>query len=445
MRKFAGVKLFLTFIVVAIVLVGCTPNTGNNNNNNNNNTPITLQWWGVFWDKDVVDSLLADYKQVAPNVTIEYVNKWPGGARESAAKLYQDELNRVLGSGNAATMPDIFMVENTWVGEYSSHAAPASASVIDVNTLRSSYYPAVAVDFSDGQQVYGLPLWIDVLAILYNRDLLTQASTTTPPANWIDFRDLAQRLTKRSGATITQSGFAAGTADNVSFSSELLQILLLQNGVRLADDAGNPVFASSSNAEGAVSFYKQFAAGTSTWNSSLDQDAVMFLEGDLAMMAAPSWRLHDILHFNDLYDLKLNIGVSAMPQLPGQASNINWATYWGAMVSKNRPNSIASWQFLNWINQPAQLEKLRANESLKREFFGFLYPRSDMQSKLVGDTYLRVFNDALPTARTWYMTNGLEVRPAWKELIISSGTVNNLTAAQSRIQKIVDERGILPK
>src|SRR5690606_23363349 len=103
-------------------------------------------------------------------------------------------------------------------------------------------------------------------------------------------------------------------------------------------------------------------------------DSASFLEQKVAMIASTSWRLREILRFNETLDLGLDIGISQVPQITTDAGNLNWATYWGNIVTLNRPNSVASWNFLTWLTEPAQLEKLYTQVEEQSGYFGILYP-----------------------------------------------------------------------
>lgn len=432
-------RLLTIFIVVASVFIitGCTQN-----NNQQQPQDVTLQWWGVFLDENVVSSLIKEYEDQNPGVKIDYANRWPGGKSELAASLYKDELNRVLRENNSVSIPDIFMIENTWVGDYENHVATAPSDIIDANTVKTAYYSFVAKDFANGDQVRGLPMWADTLAILYNKNILASGSVSTPPTDWVNFKQLAINLTQKSGSSISRAGFAAGRANNVSFAAEIFNLLLLQNGVSIVNSSGEANFSTDSDSQTALSFYKSFEGGAGSWDSSFENDALAFLQGKLAMIVAPSWRYNDILTFNDKYNLGLNIGVAPMPQLQGQSIPvINWATYWGNVVAKNRPSSGAAWKFLNWLSQPDQMRKLNSNLKLNRKFFGILYPRVDMQQELQTDQYLRVYNAALATAQTWYMIKGQEVQAAFNTMLDKSGSQSSISEVENEIQRLMLNKG----
>ena len=421
---------FLIFIAAAFILLmiigflvltsGDNPNTNNNNNTTSgNNQEIVLQWWGVFLDKETVQPLIEEYENDNPNVTIEYANKWPTDNYEEAATGYQTELNRVIESQNVVELPDIFMVQNTWAGDYEAYSQPASG-VIDIATIQNNFYPAVAKDFAnDGLNVYGVPLWMDTFAIVYNKDLLNSINIEEPPENWDRFTNVADALTVFNGNTLQQAGFAAGSVNNTSFFFELSNILLSQNGVVITDDDNSPIFSSDPDSVDALNFLRSFAAGNNaTWSADFKNDSSEFLEQDVAMIVAPSWRLREILNLNKQFELGIDIGIAPLPQIEGQSKEfVNWADYWGNMVTLNRPNSSEAWRFLEWMSRPEQLKKLNANVERDQGFFGSLYPRSDMKSELAENTYLSVYNSALPYAETWYMVKGFEIRMLFKEVL----------------------------
>ncbi len=452
-----GLVILGIIILLFFLLSGGKSNTNQNNNNNtgntNNNTPITLEWWGVFMDPEVIQPLIEEYQDENPNVTIKYEDKWFYDKDfKTASEDYLAELNRVILSGvqngDIVEIPDIFMIENTWALDYEKYTAPAPTALISAESLRSSYYPAVANDFIGTSGVHGLPLWIDTLAIIYNKDLIAQNNNNilTPPENWIEFRNFAESLTKREGRNLLQAGFAAGAPGNTSFTFELLNLLFVQNGVSLYNPTtGQPEFATNTQAQGAVNFYKSFVSSNQTWSSGFKNDAAAFLEKDVAMIVGTSWRLRDLLNYNESYNLGINIGVSPMPQIQGQSQPfLNWATYWGNMVSNQRPNSQAAWQFLNWLSQPEQLRKLHENIKTQEGHFGTLYPRSDMADDLATDQYLNVYNEGLSTALSLKFIKGLQARKAFEEMAsVESASDTQLRSLETALKGFIEQKGIL--
>jgi multiple sugar transport system substrate-binding protein len=442
---------FLGLMIFGFLLLG----GGNGNNNQNNNTTtgnqntnrnVVLQWWGMFLDKDVVQPLLDKYNAENPNVTIEYANKFSGGDYNTASKNYQEELNRVLKGNDPVQLPDIFMVHNTWAGDYEAYAQESTE--YDLTTFTNTFYPAAVTDFANTGEVFGVPLWMDTLAVIYNKDLLNAVDLAEPPANWSRFKNAAQALTKRTGSTINQAGFAAGTTTNTSFYFEMANLLLAQNGVQIVNAQNQPIFSADPDAVDALEFFKSFTTGTEpTWNETMKNDSAAFLEEKVAMVIAPSWRLREILKYNDQLNLNLDIGIAQIPQVEGQTQEIiNWADYWGSMVALNRPNAVESWRFLEWITQPEQLKEINNNIKQKYGYFGNLYPRKDMQNELQNDDFLKVYNKSLPFAQTWYMVKGIGVKEEFSKLLTSRSRISssNLVETENNIKGLQALKGILP-
>jgi ABC-type glycerol-3-phosphate transport system substrate-binding protein len=428
-------------IVFLVILVASRSNNSNNQTPTTPTGPINLQWWGVFLEPEVIQPLIDEYEADNTNVNIEYANKWPGGSFNEAANIYQSELNRVLRENDQVQIPDIFMVQNTWSGDYEK-VTRASTSY-DYQTFSSTFYDAVVTDFTHDNKVYGVPLWIDTLAVLYNKDMLASIAASSPGTTWTSFKTQAQQLTKRTGNNITQAGLALGYGENVSFAPEVLYILLSQNGVEISDSDGSPIFSTSPETATTMQYYKSFIASTDgTWNDDFANDAAAFLEEKAAMIFATSYRYRDILKFNELYDINIDIGIAPIPQLEGSTLNVNWADYWGNMVALNRPNATAAWQFLRWLTQPEQLRKLHDAEKNRNEYFGTLFPRRDMAAELQTDPTLKVFNDALPNARSWYQVKGLQVEKEINDLLSEgTGTQSQIAATENAIQTLINQKG----
>lgn len=144
-----------------------------------------LQWWGAFWILVKVQPLIDAYKTVRPNVTIEYANKWADIAYTEAEDRYKTELNRVLKLNDSVQLPDMFMVNNHWVGDYEKYISVSTN--ISYTDFQNTYHPAVATDFGANNKVFGLPLWMDTLAVVYNKEMLATEAVSIPPTDWSQF------------------------------------------------------------------------------------------------------------------------------------------------------------------------------------------------------------------------------------------------------------------
>lgn len=340
---------------------------------------VSLTYWGLWESEEVMQPLINAYQQQNPGVSIKYV--------QQNSRQYRQRLQAAIRDGSG---PDIFRYHNTWGPMLQSDLAPAPSSVLTASTVERDFYPVVTSDVVKGSQVLGMPLMYDGLALLYNKNML-EAANALPPTNWQQVRELAVKLTIKSGSRIERGGVALGTADNVDHFSDILAFMMLQNSA----DLTNPI---SSNAQSALEFYTIFSRVDQVWDDTLPPSTQAFASEQVAMIFAPSWRIHEIQKLNP----NINIGVARLPQIDG--TNIAWATYWVEGVSANSKQKEESWKFLNYLGQAEQLRKFHTSASSERTQ-GELYPRVDMASELKTDPLVTPYLDDALIAKSWYLAS----------------------------------------
>jgi ABC-type glycerol-3-phosphate transport system substrate-binding protein len=296
---------------------------------------INLEIWGFDDTSDTFNEIIGTYKKINPNITnIEY--------KKLAADSYRKELIDAMAAGQG---PDIFVIHNTWLTGFSDKIATAPKEIINEQKLRKDFVDVVADDFLDQGQVWAVPLSVDSLGLYYNKDLFNAASITSPPKNWDDFVADAGILTKIDNVgEISRSGASLGTAYNINRSTDILNLMMLQNGTKMTEKDGSVSFDQAqiidgktvSPGENALSFYTDFArAGSSkyTWNRNMHYSIDAFSEGNLAMMFNYSWHIKTIENKSP----KLNFAIAPIPQFTGSAP-ANYANYWAYGVAKNKAN-----------------------------------------------------------------------------------------------------------
>lgn len=296
---------------------------------------LSLEVWGTLDQNDALNEIFENYKKIDPNIfSITY--------KKIATDTYKKELVDALASGQG---PDIFLMNNTWLPSFKDKvvAAPEAPSVLNEQKFRTNFVDVAATDFLDSGKIYAVPLSVDSLGLYYNKDLFNEAGITSPPADWNQFIADVRKLTHISATgEIVQSGAAIGTAYNINRSTDVLNLVMLQNGTNMIDDSSRVRFNDSSMevdktifpGEDALNFYTQFADSNSpnyTWNPSLHYSIDAFSEGKTAMMFNYSW------HMNTIADKapKLNFAVASVPQF-ANTPKINFANYWGYAVAKNK-------------------------------------------------------------------------------------------------------------
>lgn len=393
--------------------------------------PITLTYWRVFDESSDFGDLIARYNSLHPFIKIEY------------RKLRYDEYEKALLEAFATDRgPDIFSIHNTWTRKYQSKglisAMPPSTTlaypvvkgkikkevVPELRTTKSltlkelknnfvdTVYDDVVIKTPDEktntvtENVYGLPLFIDTLALFYNKDLFNNAGITNPPQFWNkEFQQDVKKMTKQDNkGQLVQSGVALGGSDNIERSGDILSVLMMLNGTEMMSAGGSVTFNQvpenfqnrnfGSPGLDALRFYTDFsnpAKEVYSWNKSLNNSLDLFIQGKLAMMFGYSYMLPVIKSRAP----KLNFSVSALPQIEGNPQNINYANYWVESVSKKSKYQDAAWDFVQFITKAEQaktyLDKVNKPTALRA-----------LVDEQKDNADIGVFAEQVLTAESWY-------------------------------------------
>lgn len=284
---------------------------------------VDLEVWGLFDDRDAFADIFDKFQKIDPNIRrINY--------KKLTVDTYKSELLEALASGQG---PDIFIIHNTWLLSFQDKLAPAPVAVLNEQKFKNNFVDVAAQDFISEGKIYAVPFSVDSLALYYNKDLFNNAGIATPPATWEKFLEDVAALTKISAnGEISRSGAAMGTTRNINRPTDILSLLMIQQGSPM--NSGDRVAINNKESKSALTFYTEFAKTTSpfySWNSRLHNSLDAFSEGQLAMMFNYSWQIEVIKKKSP----KLNFAVAPFPQVPNKL-RVSYANYWGYGVSKNK-------------------------------------------------------------------------------------------------------------
>ena len=418
--------LGIAFLIILIALISILIRRNQTSTDNTSPAQVNLIWWNLFEPEANVKPLIDEYNKTNPNVKIQYVQMGIDDIAGYKTKLIQD-----LSDQQIISSPDIFPISNNWVGSFEKNIIKAPSSIISSNDL-NDFYPIVKSDFYKSGQMAAMPMFIDGLAVIYNKDRLKQAGLIVPNKYWSDFQVEAQKLTiKDKAGNIISPGFSAMLFDNTQFAFDTLNLMFLQSGVQFYDSTGARVkLASQSEADNALKAYNYFVNDTSnaTWDEKQPMDIVSFIEGKLAYYIAPSWRIINILNYNKKYNLNLNIGVAPVPQLSG-SDEVAWASYWGLTVSKDSQNSNEAWKFFKFLTEANQIKLLNDTIIANGRPIGLIPPRLSMLKDVENDPYLGVYASSLLKARGWNMYDYDDMKLAYKKLLTNEVSTSNIDSA----------------
>lgn len=381
----AGFIILLIIFFIYSFLLTSRPKTPQN---------ITLNYWGLWEDKEIIQPIIDEYKKIHSNVTINYIKQDP--------KLYRDRLKAALDKGEG---PDIFRFHNTWVPMMKSYLSAMPKSIYSEDQFGKTFFPVASSDLKLNGNIYGIPLMIDGLMLFYNEDILKGANVAVP-STWIDVQNALPKLTVKEKGKIVTAGIALGTAENIEHFSDILALMMLQNGTVLSKslfsctDSANTKCATET-----LAYYHKFAeTPNNSWDETLENSIVAFAGGKVALIFAPSWQAYTIKTLAP----NLNFKTAKVPQLPCDKQpcvTVNWATYWVEGISSKSKFQKEAWEFLKYLSDSDTMKKLYELEVKSRTIFGEPYSRVDLAQSLSNHPYLGALISEAPTMKSFYLAS----------------------------------------
>lgn len=395
--------------------------------------PVELVIWGVFDSSDTFNNIIAGYRLTHPNVKIKYYKfRW------------EEYEKRLLDGWAEQTGPDIFMIHNTWTGKYQNKILPLPSKLIipiaetsgggfnnkkkasikefvtpAPHQLKDLFPNVVYEDVIKDEQIYGLPLSIDTLALFYNRAHFNAAGITQAPSTWKELEEIIPQLTRQSetNSEILQSAIAMGAADNINRSNDILSLLMLQNGTQMINSRGQVSFHKVSDyergvypGEHALDFYTSFAnpgRATYTWSLDSSESFEAFSAGKLSMMFGYPYQQPVI----QAQAPKIDLGIAPVLHTSSDGTDafelpINWASYWNYSVFKQTAYPSYAWDFITFMTTQ-QYKDVNGKDKYYAENYLDLTGKPPALKGLINkfkETYPEqaIFADQLLTATSWY-------------------------------------------
>ena len=392
---------------------------------------IVLNFWGVIDghnDKEAFQATIEAYQKINKNIQIDF-------QAFDNRLTYEKTLLNALATGQA---PDILMFHNSWLPKHYDKALPLSEAAFPLNQFQQLFPYVAEQNFILKQDeksfIYALPLYIDTLAFLYNKDIFDAKAIALAPTNWQSFQNLIPYLRERNPANqiVKPAAAIGGSEKNINAASDLLNLLMLQFGSQMIDKYGKIQFGQKG--QEAFNFYLQFTNPNSsfyTWNENLRYSLDSFSDGSTAAIFNYSSALPLIRKKNPY----LKIGLGLMPQLAEADQPVNYANYWGLSVSRQSQRQDLAWNFIIFS---------AANPQIAENFLQITKKPPALRSliqKYINDSELGIFARQALTARSWPQPDNEAVRKIFSNMVESvlSGRLNSqkaLAEAESEIDAI---------
>lgn len=392
---------------------------------------LNLTIWGTDNAK-AFDDLIGAYTGpgAGNNMEVKYTQMDPA--------TYQSKLLNALAAGNG---PDIFEIGNRDLPQWDNLVTPvpvSMASIFNAVTVQNDFPTVVSQDFVSNNYVYALPLSIDTLAMIYNKDILDSASIAIPPKTWTDFdNDVPALRVINSQGQLTQAAVALGGSEaSIANAPDIVFLLMLQNGTQMTGSDNSTVSLTGNGGTAtpgpaAFDFYLRFSNAGSpyyTWSDSMGNSEDSFAQGKTAIIFDYASSLAAIKAKSPF----LNIGIAPMPQPDNATIAVNYPKYSGLAVNKNSASVAGAWSFL------VSLTTSPANENIYIADTGEPPAlRTAIQAHLT-DPNFSVFAAQALTARSWHENDSAKfdgiMNTAIKDVLNgSSDSTDALTEAQSEM------------
>jgi len=372
--------------------------------NKNVDKTVTLTYWGLWEDENVMNGIIADFESKNPNIKVVYKKNQKDGYRGRLA-------GRLAKSGSTTDdVPDIYRIHNTWISMFRDYLATVPSETVTSIGLDTDFFDVYKTDLKESGNWLSVPLMYDGLVMFYNPDLLSKAGVDVPK-DWWSLKKAAIKITQRdTNNKITVAGASLGSVTNVDQWSDIVGLMMEQNGVNTKSIGSTE---NTTKLKDVFSFYILFKTSDKVWDDTLPNSTQYFASGNLGFYFGPSWRIFDIQALNPNLDFK----ITSTPQLPTTSSvstetvdagaeltNIHWASYWTEGVNNKSTHQEEAWKFLEYLSSAEVLEKMYQADSQIRSF-GQIYPRKSMMSKISSNEKLKPLVDTANNATSWYLAS----------------------------------------
>jgi ABC-type glycerol-3-phosphate transport system substrate-binding protein len=313
--------------------------------------PVTITDWRHFTPsgETVIKQLVEDYKQVAPNITVqvelipdnEYAQKLntsiAGGVGPDSFRVYSQDYETWLNSGNLAAID------------------PVLFGYKDVDEMLKTRFLPGTLDFAvkDGMLYAGGMPEYGTWAIAYNKGAFDKAGVAYPPEDkiltWDEYFDLAKKLTLMdANGNMTQmgEGMWITAQDNPTGAFIIMDPLFKQ----LGGDAFDPATGMPTNKEVWLKVAQMMSDSAKNgkygyvdmgFPTSTNAHPEMF-NGRVAMVMAGIWAKGWGLSVNP----ELQIGFARLPEIDdthNAAGNLGWVWVVNANSTPEKQKAAQCW------------------------------------------------------------------------------------------------------
>ena len=289
-----------------------------------------------------IDGYAADFTKENPSIKVTPIY----------AGSYQDTIVKALTAHKAGTPPvtsvllstDMFtLIDEDAIIPFDNFAKSA-----EDKKWMGSFYQAFMLNSQTGGKTWGIPFQRSTVVMYYNKEMFKAAGLdpNKPPKTWAEMAEFARKLTvKDASGKTTQYGVQIPSS---GFPYWLFQGLAIENGVVMANDAGNAAKFDDPAVIEALQYWVDLAKsgvhppGIVEWGTTPKD----FFEKKVAIMWTTTGNLTNVRA-----NAKFDFGVAMLPSKKRGGSPTGGGNFY--IFKKSTPaQQEAAFKFIKWITHP---------------------------------------------------------------------------------------------
>jgi sn-glycerol 3-phosphate transport system substrate-binding protein len=329
----------------------------------------------------IISSLCDQFNAENPGIRINPV--YAGSYAETRTKV-----QAAIKAGNTPAIALMFSIDlhalrsMDVLYDYDSFCATAAD-----RAWLDGFYNGFMENSRTGGKTYGIPWQRSTIILYYNRDAFSQAGLDpdAPTTTWDELRDMAKKLTVKSGSTVTRYGIQI-PSDKAGYAYWMLQTFCnQQNGFNLMNDAGTEVYFDDPRTIRGLEFWRALSGdgsqpeGIIAWSTTPTD----FLEQKTAMIYHTTGNLTNIRK-----NAKFSFGTAMLPARDSRGSPTGGGNFY---LFKGVPEdqTKAAFKFIQWMTgSPERVAQWSIDT-------GYVATRPDAYETAILKDYTRQFPQAL--------------------------------------------------
>jgi len=296
----------------------------------------SLTIWGMGVEGERLKDIVEIFKEENPEIDVT-IQAIPWG------QAHEKLITAVAGGMG----PDLSQFGTTWIPEFVTldTLEPLNEFIENSSLIsKDNYFTGSWQTGLIGDNIYGIPWYVDTRVLFYRKDLLKEVGYDHPPRTWDELKAVCQKLTvKGADGKPIRYGITLPVID-----AKTLIMFMWSNGGDIFNAENEVIINSPENRE-ALDFYTSFfkedlspkvaKGGVEMYNN--------FKTGFTPMFIGGPWMLKDLE--THVPEIKGKWDVAVLPRKKTATSFVGGSDW---CIFKDSRNKEAAWKFIEFMSRP---------------------------------------------------------------------------------------------